>query len=60
MRKSTFALIGFSFAAGVVLMIGFMPLLNREPGSAAMTTAKLTIQKRFRLCQTRSRRSKGP
>jgi hypothetical protein len=52
MGKSTIALIGFSFAAGVVLVIVLMPLLTREPKSAATSdqdmTAKIakpTIQK---------------
>jgi hypothetical protein len=48
MRKSRlFALVGFSLAAGVVLVVVFMPLLSREPMFAMAATAKLTIQNAF-------------
>jgi len=43
MSKST--LFGVGFAAGAVLAVVSTSLLNREPVSSAMTTAKLTMQK---------------
>jgi hypothetical protein len=56
MSKSTFALVGFSFAAGFVLVIVLMPLMAPERKSLAMSDqditaiiAKPTMQKAFSL-----------
>ena len=45
MGKSPFALFGLSFAAGIILMIVFMPRLTGQSRSAMATNAGLAMQK---------------
>jgi hypothetical protein len=45
MGKSAFAWFGLSFAAGIILVIVFMPQYTGQPRFAMATNARLTMQK---------------